>query len=154
MTVKQYYNWMHYMNDMEKLKRRLNPDDYDVVVGIARGGLIPATELSHYLGKPLVPLVWQTRDGIPPEEFPGEVAKVIFQKRILLVDDICDSGETLFQVYDALFGEYNQLVNSAVTLCLHYNRAEKMFTPDIWAVEIDKEKNPVWLVYPWEKQSD
>lgn len=152
MTLKQFYSWNDYSDDMLALKQKLNANEYDVVVGIARGGLIPAVEISHHLEKPLVPLVWQTRDGVPPEEIPGDIAKAIFRKRVLLVDDICDSGETYAQVYDAIMGDFNQLALSLTSCCLHYNKGETLFRPDIWAVEINKNINPVWLVYPWEPQ--
>lgn len=154
MVNKQFYSWNDYEVDMQSLKHRLDSDEYDVVVGIARGGLIPATELSHHLNLPLIPLIWQTRDGTPPEEIPGDVAQAIFQKRVLLVDDICDSGETYAQVYDAIMGENNQLALSLTSCCLHYNRGEIMFRPDMWAVEINKRIDPIWLVYPWERNDD
>lgn len=154
MVDKLFYTWNDYSNDMAALKSKINADDYDVVVGIARGGLIPAIELSHHLEKPLVPLVWQTRDGTPPEELPGDIAQLIFQKRVLLVDDICDSGETYHQVYEAILGEFNRLALSLTSICIHYNKGEKLFRPDIWAVEINKKVDPIWLVYPWEKQDD
>lgn len=154
MTTKVYYSWSDFGQDITKLESMLVSDDYDVVVGIARGGLVPAVELSHHLGLPLVCLNWQTRDGKPPEEIPGDVAKAIFQKRVLLVDDICDSGETYAQVYDAIFGEYNQLALSLTSVCLHYNKGEKLFCPDYYAIEINKVENPAWIIYPWERDND
>lgn len=149
MTVKKFYSWNEYSIDIADLKSRLNPDDYDVVVGIARGGLIPAVELSHYLNKPLVPLVWQTRDGVPPTALESYFTQHIIQKRILLVDDICDSGETFLQVYNAIYNGGIE-VTKLTSVCLHYNCGEDLFQPDIWAKQLNKKEKPIWLCYPWE----
>lgn len=152
MTTKVYYSWSDFGQDITRLESMLNPDDYDVVVGIARGGLVPAVELSHHLGLPLVCLNWQTRDGQPPDELPIDVAKMIYKKRVLFVDDICDSGETLHQIYDALADQSARFLLTATSVCLHFNSGETLFKPDFYAVEINKTLDPIWLVYPWEKE--
>lgn len=150
MTTKLYYNWSDYEADIAKLESQLVADDYDLVIGIARGGLVPAVEISHHLSLPLVSLNWQTRDGKPPAVIPIDVMMEILNKRVLFIDDICDSGETLKQIYDML--DRNKVVKSKASACLHYNSGEALFKPDFYAVEINKIENPVWICYPWERQ--
>lgn len=151
MTVKQYYTWDSYSNLISNLKQQITSDDYDFVLGIARGGLIPAVELSHFLKKPLLVLNWQTRDGNPPTTIPTDIYLAVKGSKILIVDDICDSGETLHQIFQAGIGQHLCGVDIAV---IHYNEAETLFVPDFYSVKINKVENPVWIVYPWEKQDD
>jgi len=95
----------------------------DYIVGITRGGLIPATMISHYLNVPLHTLsvslrdqnasesnLWMSEDALGPNsreryiENPIDVTGVltaakdllenVTYKEILLVDDINDSGAT------------------------------------------------------------
>ena len=150
MVSKVYYTWDNYSEDLKKLKEQLLPGSYDFVIGVARGGLIPAVELSHYLETPMISLFWQTRDGIAPTELPADIEDRIRNKRILIVDDICDSGETLHQIYKTLVASLTYLVTSVDSLCLHYNSGQTVFQPDIWARTINKETDPIWICYPWE----
>ena len=70
----------------------------DVVVGIARGGLVPATMASSMLGLPLLMIGWERGSGItrwiglPPCE----------SSRILLIDDACSTGATMASVRAAV----------------------------------------------------
>ena len=83
------------------------------MTGVERGGLIPAVMISHKLNIPYV---------------------VKINKHTLVVDDICDTGETLKNIV------------SGYTATLHY-KPTAVFTPDFYAKEVGSE----WLVYPWER---
>jgi len=83
------------------------------ITGIQRGGLIPAVMISHKLHIPYVSRI---------------------NKDTLVVDDICDTGETLKNT----IGMY--------TATLHY-KPTAVFTPDFYSKEVGTE----WLVYPWER---
>ena len=90
----------------------------DSIMGLPRGGLIPAVMLSHKLDIPLV--------SEPTE-------------KTLIVDDICDSGETFIEMY-------NKYPNSPFA-CLHLKPHTTKFTPHIWAISWISDD---WVVYPWE----
>jgi hypoxanthine phosphoribosyltransferase len=83
------------------------------ITGIERGGLIPAVMISHKLHIPYVSRI---------------------NKDTLVVDDICDTGETLKNT----IGMY--------TATLHY-KPTAIFTPDFYSKEVGTE----WIVYPWER---
>jgi hypoxanthine phosphoribosyltransferase len=83
------------------------------ITGIQRGGLIPAVMISHKLHIPYVSRI---------------------NKDTLVVDDICDTGETLKNT----IGMY--------TATLHY-KPTAIFTPDFYSKEVGTE----WIVYPWER---
>jgi hypoxanthine phosphoribosyltransferase len=76
--------------------------DFDVIVGIARGGIIPSSILSFIYEKDLF-LLWLNLygEGMPPERV-HEKPKLLRPfnenlsgKKILLVDDLSRSGETI-----------------------------------------------------------
>ena len=83
------------------------------ITGIQRGGLIPAVMISHKLHIPFVSRI---------------------NKDTLVVDDICDTGETLKNT----IGMY--------TATLHH-KPTAAFTPDFYSKEVGTE----WIVYPWER---
>lgn len=84
------------------------------ITGIKRGGLIPAVMISHKLNIPYVSRI---------------------NKDTLVVDDICDTGETLKSTV------------AVYTATLHY-KPTASHTPDFYAKEVGKE----WIVYPWERK--
>ena len=83
------------------------------ITGIERGGLIPAVMISHKLNIPYTTKI---------------------NKDTLVVDDICDSGETLKNMV------------AGYTATLHYKKTAS-FTPDFYSKEVGDE----WIVYPWER---
>ena len=90
----------------------------DSVMGLPRGGLIPAVILSHKLNLPLV---------FKPT------------KNTLIVDDICDSGETFMDMLEK--HPFNAFAS------LHYKPHTSSFIPDIYAEEFTSDD---WIHYPWE----
>lgn len=90
----------------------------DSIMGLPRGGLIPAVMLSHKLDLPLV---------FEPTE------------KTLIVDDICDSGETFIKI--------NNKYPNLKFACLHLKPHTTKFTPHIWA---GSRISDDWIVYPWE----
>ncbi|MCC6614697.1 MAG: phosphoribosyltransferase [Anaerolineae bacterium] len=74
--------------------------EVDYVVGIATGGIVPASLIAHQLDKPLALMRVQHRaeDNTPIYEPPRLVTAPGLPddaQRILLVDDVCVSGKTM-----------------------------------------------------------
>ena len=76
MNYKVYLTWEEVDNLVDILKQKVLDELPEIgsVMGIARGGLIPAVMLSHKLGVPYTNLI---------------------DPNTLIVDDICDSGVTI-----------------------------------------------------------
>jgi uncharacterized protein len=76
----------------------------DVVVGLSRGGLIPAVVVSHALKIPMVTLQWSTRD-YAARVWPTYATEATRDKIVLVIDDINDSGMTFKSLKEHLPGD-------------------------------------------------
>ena len=89
---KLVYTWEEQIADTNLICEKIDADEFkpDVIVGISRGGLIPGVMISHKLNIPFKPVHASTRDFPHWENYlpkPND-------SKVLIVDDICDSGET------------------------------------------------------------
>jgi hypoxanthine phosphoribosyltransferase len=126
---------------------------FDYIAGVTRGGLVPANLISQYLNLPMITINWSLRDNARTDLNAIErMAELLLEeKRILLVDDICDEGDTLQAIWENMY----MLVPSQVerqfpSAVLVHNLAGKRFVPDFSGMEINKTELPVWLEFPWE----
>jgi len=126
-------------------------ESYTHIMGVSRGGLIPAVHLSHSLNLPLALTSYSAPEGNgsnQSKKFTWQDDKHVDidrTSRVLVVDDIADSGFTLKHIVENL-EIYVALVHSAV----FHHKPESVFNPDFVAEEL-KEDAP-WLQYPWEKE--
>ena len=101
MTKKVYYTDKQIDGMVHDIIRQMNNDNWmpDYVVGLTRGGLVPALKISHYLGVPMETLKVSLRDnGVAGEACESNcwMAEDAYDgKHILIVDDINDTGATL-----------------------------------------------------------
>ena len=84
--------------DVNTLCRTISLDKFDpqVIVGISRGGLTPGVMMSHWMQKPFKPIKTSLRDFPEWEDYLPKKT----DERVLIVDDICDSGETFQKISD------------------------------------------------------
>jgi xanthine phosphoribosyltransferase len=96
---KVYVSWNDVQRQVQELVRQMWLDRWtpDYVVGITRGGLVPANLISQYLDCRMETLQVRLRDGVEDEcESNFWMAEdAANSKNILIVDDINDSGATL-----------------------------------------------------------
>lgn len=118
----------------------------DVVVAIARGGLLLAGSIAYALGaKACGALNVEFYTGIgtvlpEPVVLPPMLDEgALTGKKVLLVDDVSDSGRTLAKVVD-LIGDWGAEVK---TVCL-YTKPRTILAPDFEWRRTDK-----WITFPW-----
>ena len=117
-----------------------------IILGINRGGCIPGVYLSHRINTPHEVLDIRLRDHTTKPNLSVLEKAFAFQKKILIIDDINDSGET-FNYIVKNFGKGNDRFKFATLI----NNKPSKAKVDYQGYEIDKSKNPAWIVFPWEK---
>lgn len=125
---------------------------YDTIVGIGRGGLVPAVIVSHSLGVPLVPVMWQKRDGNTQyEQVLREYVKGLssdIENRILIVDDINDTGVTMLEVGNSLKNFLQVYEKPAIVKTFTvYQKPSTKHPSDFFMEELDDDE---WAIFPWE----
>jgi hypoxanthine phosphoribosyltransferase len=122
--------------------------EYDVMLAITRGGLVPAGMLAYRLGMRniLVAAVeyYDNEGHAGPKptflQFPADPQ--LRGQRVLIVDEVWDSGTTIHAVTERV----RQAGGLPTTAVLHYKPARSRVpgTPDYYVVTTDH-----WVVYPF-----
>lgn len=119
----------------------------DWIIGISRGGLVPARLLSDILDISQVSIIriefYKTiaeTSGFPKITQPLQVD--VKGKKVLLVDDVADTGRSLAVAKDHVKRAGAAEVKIA---SLHY-KPKSLIKPDFYVEETEK-----WIIYPWEK---
>lgn len=170
---KIYYSWQDVERQTQEILRQLQRDAWmpDYVVGLTRGGLVPANLISQYLEVPMETLKVSLRDGGEPESnlWMAEDAygHVMYdpmsssdgRKKILIVDDINDSGATLNWIkLDWMSScmpvdhRWNQVWgnNVRVAVLCDNEASTSELNVSYSAVDLNKAEEDCWIVFPWE----
>jgi hypoxanthine phosphoribosyltransferase len=151
------YDYSDFRDGVEHIAKSIRDSGWtpDYIVGIVRGGAIPAVHLSHKLGIPVVMVAWNTRDTtifdresncwIPEDLIDG--------KKILVVDDIVDGGDTIRELLadwqSSVAGLGKLPVDNLRVSAMYYNTAQDVVV-DFYHRTIDRNEDPRWIVFPWE----
>jgi len=121
----------------------------DFIVGIGRGGLVPAVYISHRLNLPMLSIDHSSREAGFADELLGKVAsKSAAGTRLLFVDDINDSGDTIAYIRDILGSRGCDEGNLRFAVLLNNLRSKAEV--DYWSQTIDRASDKRWFVFPWE----
>lgn len=102
---------------------------FDCVVGVSRGGLIPAVITSHMLEVPFTPISYSSTSGAGDNKNHQNSLPDIDGTVILVIDDICDTGLTLKEIAD----HYRNKGKIVYTCVLHYKvRKNGPHIPDFY----------------------
>lgn len=151
MTVKTIdYTIDHFDSDVDLLHEWIKSEgeQYDVVVGLARGGMPLATAMSYRLDLPLDMITWQTRSGTH-KNIPRRVQDAVEDgEKILLVDDIIDSGRAMGEVLHALGSPTN------VHLAVIYQNIAQPLHAKYAARNINRQVEKRWINFWWERTNN
>jgi len=117
----------------------------DVILGVNRGGLIPGVYLSHRLKRPHEVLDVRLRDHKTESNFDNLYRAISMGKRVLIIDDINDSGATFDHVAE------NCITDSNIRYAAVINNKPSKFEVNYYGYEIDKSVEDRWVVFPWEE---
>ncbi len=114
-----YYDYAQFQDDTCALARLCRPFHADTIVGIARGGLMLSQALSYALEiRNVQSIRVESYDGIHQRDRLNLHVNCDLNhaQRVLIVDDIVDSGQTLRAVLDTLQERYPQSVFKSAAL--------------------------------------
>jgi hypoxanthine phosphoribosyltransferase len=181
MIKKHYYSWQDVENACVNIALQMYKDGWrpDYIVGITRGGNIPATIISNMTGIRCEALKVSLRDDDSQSEsnlwmaedafgYVNEDEREVYKsrwdngkrKKILIVDDINDTGATFNWIKEdwrsgCLPDEdhaWNSIWHKDVRFATITDNLSSEFDGkvDYSVHEVNKAEEDVWLVYPWE----
>ena len=141
--------------DVQAVAAALEGDRWkpDYVVGIGRGGLVPAVYLSHRTSIPLLSVDYSS--GVPSfaEKLMEKLAAATREGRaILLVDDINDSGSTIEALRKSLIGHGG--ADTCVRVAVLIDNLRSPAKVDYRSRTIDRSTDKRWFVFPWEAMAE
>ncbi len=123
----------------------------DTIVAIARGGLVPARLLSDFLHVKDVYSMkadhWgltATKDG--KAKITHELNKDLTGKKVLIVDDITDTGQSMELALESI----KKLNPNAVKTIAIYHVNTSKYAPDFYG----EEREWTWIIFPWNYRED
>ena len=153
--ILSYISYGEFLSDIDAVAERLEGAEWrpDFLVGIGRGGLVPAAYLSHRLDIAMLSVdVSSGEAGFADELLVKLAGKLRGGERILIIDDINDSGGTIAMLRDALAAESHGAERLRVAVLISNVRSRAK--ADYWSRTIDRETDKRWFVFPWEAQAD
>ncbi|MFA5108465.1 MAG: phosphoribosyltransferase [Candidatus Micrarchaeia archaeon] len=122
---------------------------FDTILGVARGGLVPAMLLSDLLSQRNIATIqvrfYDNGTRLEKMQILNQPNTPLEGKRILVVDDVSDVGATHEELIK-WFG--SQKAADFRFACLHVKPGTKP-KPDFYTRELDG-----WICYPWNKKED
>ncbi|NBW57287.1 hypothetical protein EBR43_05795 [bacterium] len=118
-----------------------NVVDYDIV-GLSRGGLVPGVIISNMLNVRQMHALGMRSyaDQEKTETHVYQVPDIASMRKILLIDDISDTGESFKQTHE-------MLVNKEVITVSLFLKEKTKFVPNVYGKKV---KHDQWVVFPWE----
>lgn len=149
---KEVLTWEGFGAASRELSRRVVEEGFDpqLIIAVARGGLTLAGAMTYALGVKLTDAINVEFYTDVNETLPDPVllapmldTESIAGQRILVVDDVADSGRTLGLVIKLLRG-FGAEVRSAVL----YSKPRTIVAPDFVWKSTDQ-----WIVFPWSAEA-
>ena len=142
----RYISWSEYGNLAEALAEKVRADGrgYDLVVGIARGGIPVAMVVSDHLDVKVDFINVKSYSDIGKRSEPrilSTLTEGIEGKKVLLVDDLVDQGDTMAFVTKYLTEQKPGLLATAVLFKKPWSKTE----PDYYLESVSE-----WIVFPFE----
>jgi xanthine phosphoribosyltransferase len=158
---KQIINQSEFNGLVAKIIRDIVQSDWkpDYIVGISRGGLIPAVMLSQWFNLPMKPLQISLRDHIDTVSDCGLAEDAFSGKNILIVDDINDQGSTLNwlmndwpELCHPNDTKWNSIWNNNIRFAVIVDNLSSKceVKMDYIGFEINKAEQNVWIEFPYE----
>jgi hypoxanthine phosphoribosyltransferase len=138
---KQLHTLIHTLTERIQKKNQ----KYDLIVGIARGGLTMAHIASDFLKLPVASFTISSYKDFKKQEMSEisfHVGGDLKGKRILLIDDVSDTGKTFIRGIKYL----SDLGATSITTASPFIRVNSKYMPDFYVKKVVDE----WIVFPYD----
>ncbi len=142
-------SWDDVYGMMIELARQIKGSGYSpqVIVGVSRGGWPPARVMSDLLENPNLAnmkVEFYKNIGVTAQrpKITQPVTSEVIGKRVLVVDDVADSGQSLRVAYKHL----RRKGAREIRVCTLYMKPKSVFKPNHYARTTSK-----WVIFPWER---
>ncbi len=115
-----------------------------VIIGLSRGGLVPAVYISHATGLPMIPVDYSAEEGRGTSAHTNIILPLDKYHTIYIVDDIVDTGKTV----EFLKNLYESRGHNVHVLAV----IEKDHSVIKCDLSIYKSGGSEWIVFPWEPE--
>jgi len=141
--------WADVEQGVNIIINRIGNKKYDYVIGIANGGLIPATLIAKRLKLKTMSVGLESYEN---KDFKNVTLWSEINKRLyilqqhglcLLVDDISDSGKSFNYIKNAYLKNEEILCDTASLVV----KPKTTFMPDYFAMNVHTD---TWVKFPWE----
>ena len=179
MIKKHYYSWTDVERMCVSIVNQMYADNWrpDYIIGLTRGGNVPATIISNMTGIRCEALkvslrddagdhgsesnCWMAEDAFGFQNEPSATAGPL-RKNILIVDDINDTGATFNWIKEDWPSgclPHNENWETVWDQNVRFATLTENLASDFSDVrytchEINKAEEDVWLVYPWENVAE
>lgn len=152
--VKKFITWDEIHNYIKQSDVVKNNQDVDLVVAVGSGGMVPGVIIAKLLDKPVINVGLKTYNANLNEQtylaqwyqkFDFKKSK---HKKLLVVDDINDTGFTLATINSFLMSGF--YTEEDVKYFTVFSKPRSYFRCDS-AVEVADDD---WLVFPWEVNNE
>lgn len=142
---KQHYDWNTYHQLVQKLQKLivLKPE---IIVSIGKGGSIPGVILAEHYNIKNLNLGLASYSNYEQSEileYQSIDPSLYRDHKILVVDDLADSGKT----FQYVLKKFKQHFCDHVQTASVFFKSNSNYKPDYFAEQVDHEK---WIVQPWE----
>ncbi len=145
----KFYGYDEFRIDVNMLAKELKVYEPDVILAVARGGMT----LGHFLAEALEMRDLYCINSIHYEETRKLDTIDIFNmpdlskaKKVVIVDDIIDSGETMIEIKKVLLKAYPDLELKVASI---YYKEKALLRPDFAAREATQ-----WIEFFWDFKID
>ncbi len=139
------YRYEEFIDDINILYQEIGDFKLDAILSIARGGVTVGHFLSHmYKIRDLLTLNSIHYDDIKKLDrvFVSNIPDLLPYKRVLIVDDIVDSGESLYEITKLLRERFLDIEFKTAVI---FYKKDAIFKPDFKVKEAKE-----WIEFFWE----
>lgn len=144
----EYYavSWQRLHSTVFELSQKIekSKEKFDLIVAISRGGLTISHIVSDFLRLPITTFTISTYKDFKQHKVPEITLKIgnkLHNKKIILVDDVSDTGKTFIRGIEYLKSLGADHIRTASPFIKPWTK----FIPDYYDREIDK-----WIIFPFD----